>query len=219
MHQPEKSQEPVLRATSRQRRTHQRRNTCLFCDKTSSSPSERKDTTPCLVVEDGDTGRKAHLVVSNANTSHDHGHLHEGTVESSEQRKLDLKRVEDSLSRHASRAGATSGKAPFSTSRHASLTQRFSYGGGSNTELYHPQPIPSTDHTCTWRTRYIDLSSEMEQMRTELRSARGEDSGAHDGHSCREVGIEGLTIVMHMKGKDDLVINTDLTREGSVCEH
>ena len=27
-----------------------------------------------------------------------------------------------------------------------------------------------------------------------------------------DLGIEGLTIVMHMRNKDDLVINTDLTR-------
>jgi hypothetical protein len=59
----------------------------------------------------------------------------------------------------------------------------------------------------------------MEQIRTELKSARNGDSGACDEHSCRDVGIEGLTIVMHMRGKEDLVINTDLTREGSMCEH
>ena len=28
-----------------------------------------------------------------------------------------------------------------------------------------------------------------------------------------EVGIRGLTIVLHLKGKDDLVINTDLTHD------
>lgn len=214
-----KISDPVLRATSRPRQLSQRRNTCLFCDRTSSTSSTRKETTPCLVVEDGETGRTDHLVVSNTNPYHEHNHLHRGTVESSKQRKLDLKRVEDSISRQASRAGNSGGQAPSTSSRRASLVQRFSFAGGSNTELYHPQPIASTDHTCTWRTRYIDLSSEMEQIRTELKSARNGDSGACDEHSCRDVGIEGLTIVMHMRGKEDLVINTDLTREGSMCEH
>lgn len=42
--------------------------------------------------------------------------------------------------------------------------------------------------------------------------------GALARHDCDEFGIEGLTIVLHMRGKDDLVINTDLEKE-SVCGH
>ncbi|KAK4661444.1 uncharacterized protein QC763_702175 [Podospora pseudopauciseta] len=34
------------------------------------------------------------------------------------------------------------------------------------------------------------------------------------GDEDDDVGIQGLTIVLHLRGKDDLVISTDLTREG-----
>ncbi|KAK0737024.1 hypothetical protein B0T21DRAFT_383093 [Apiosordaria backusii] len=35
-----------------------------------------------------------------------------------------------------------------------------------------------------------------------------------EGDDDDDVGIQGLTIVLHLRGKDDLVISTDLTREG-----
>ncbi|KAK0669474.1 hypothetical protein QBC41DRAFT_302446 [Cercophora samala] len=35
-----------------------------------------------------------------------------------------------------------------------------------------------------------------------------------EGDEDDDVGIQGLTIVLHLRGKDDLVISTDLTREG-----
>ena len=34
-----------------------------------------------------------------------------------------------------------------------------------------------------------------------------------DDEEVDDVGIRGLTIVLHLRGKDDLVISTDLTRE------
>ena len=34
----------------------------------------------------------------------------------------------------------------------------------------------------------------------------------HGSRPDEDLGIQGLTIVMHLKGKDDLVINTDLTQ-------
>ncbi|ROW17736.1 hypothetical protein VPNG_00935 [Cytospora leucostoma] len=52
----------------------------------------------------------------------------------------------------------------------------------------------SQDHQSDWKERYIALKSEVE----------GTQGPAGD------IGLEGLTIVLHMKGKDDLVINTDL---------
>ena len=89
-------------------------------------------------------------------------------------------------------------------------------------------------HACEWRTRYMDLSSEVEHLRAEGESRRTEESktdhlqsrhidvGVGEAlaqHDCDELAIQGLTIVMHMKGKDDLVINTDLSQEGSSCSH
>lgn len=93
----------------------------------------------------------------------------------------------------------------------------------------------------------MDLSSEVEQLKSEMSShhesasrndtsrhatedqqseriqqqARRIDVGVGEAlarHDCDEFGIEGLTIVLHMRGKDDLVINTDLEKE-SACGH
>lgn len=50
------------------------------------------------------------------------------------------------------------------------------------------------DHQCDWKDKYVALKSEVEA----------------DGGQQGDLGLEGLTIVLHMRGKDDLVINTDL---------
>ncbi|KAL2273013.1 hypothetical protein FJTKL_05631 [Diaporthe vaccinii] len=50
------------------------------------------------------------------------------------------------------------------------------------------------DHQCDWKEKYLTLKSEVEA----------------DAGQQADLGLEGLTIVLHMRGKDDLVINTDL---------
>lgn len=50
------------------------------------------------------------------------------------------------------------------------------------------------DHQCDWKERYLALKPEVEG-----------GQGQRD-----DIGLEGLTIVLHLRGKDDLVINTDL---------
>lgn len=50
------------------------------------------------------------------------------------------------------------------------------------------------DHQCDWKEKYLALESEVPA-----------DQGQQG-----DLGLEGLTIVLHMRGKDDLVINTDL---------
>lgn len=100
------------------------------------------------------------------------------------------------------------------------------------THIHNPRPFLPPDHACEWRARCMDLNSEVDQLKSELgeievsqqtieqRSEplmRGYISvGVGDAmaqHECHEFGIEGLTIVLHMRGKDDLVINTDLAKE------
>lgn len=49
------------------------------------------------------------------------------------------------------------------------------------------------NHQCEWKEKYASLKSDVD--------AQGQ---------ADDIGLEGLTIVLHMKGKDDLVINTDL---------
>lgn len=68
-------------------------------------------------------------------------------------------------------------------------------------------------HSCHWRDRFMDLSAEVDQLRSELDTCEpGETSSAHEeqDHECDDAGIDGLTVVIHLKGRDDLVINTDL---------
>lgn len=60
-------------------------------------------------------------------------------------------------------------------------------------ELHHPVSEMGHDHQCDWKEKYMTLQSEVD--------AQGQTD---------DLGLEGLTIVLHMKGRDDLVINTDL---------
>lgn len=50
------------------------------------------------------------------------------------------------------------------------------------------------DHQCDWKDKYLAVKPDIE----------GAQSQRDD------IGLEGLTIVLHLRGKDDLVINTDL---------
>lgn len=82
-------------------------------------------------------------------------------------------------------------------------------------------------HSCGWKDRFMDLSAEVDHLRTELASHAGTSSDTNtDTNTARgiatqttprqskqndsDTGIEGITIVIHLRGKDDLVINTDL---------
>lgn len=83
------------------------------------------------------------------------------------------------------------------------------------------------EHQCDWKTKYDDLLADVEAGR------QGQGSGVvetGDDHQCDwkekylelkpegegqqgqrdDIGLEGLTIVLHLRGRDDLVINTDL---------
>ena len=51
-----------------------------------------------------------------------------------------------------------------------------------------------SDHQCDWKEKYLALKPDVEG-----------GQGQQD-----DIGLEGLTIVLHLRGKDDLVINTDL---------
>lgn len=64
----------------------------------------------------------------------------------------------------------------------------------SGHDEFRPVADSGADHESGWKERYIKLKSDVE----------GRDEGKDD------IGLEGLTIVLHLRGKDDLVINTDL---------
>ncbi|PHH72487.1 hypothetical protein CDD82_5961 [Ophiocordyceps australis] len=77
-------------------------------------------------------------------------------------------------------------------------------------------------HSCSWRERYMKLSAEVDKWKSELKScdpgeevmASRRDIGVGEAIAQQaasdDLGIEGLTIVVHMRHRDDLVINTDL---------
>ncbi|KAL8400321.1 hypothetical protein RB594_000631 [Gaeumannomyces avenae] len=75
----------------------------------------------------------------------------------------------------------------------------------------------SDEHECVWKERYLVLASEVHELRVAMSDLRASELAWHEAHDAAlgrgdedELGLEGLTIVVHMKGKDDLVINTDL---------
>lgn len=51
------------------------------------------------------------------------------------------------------------------------------------------------EHDCDWKQKYDELQYKLESQ-----------------NKSNDIGLEGLTIVLHMKDRDDLVINTDLRK-------
>ncbi|KAI2471636.1 hypothetical protein F4781DRAFT_88429, partial [Annulohypoxylon bovei var. microspora] len=92
----------------------------------------------------------------------------------------------------------------------------------SNIEIHRPSPISPPNHDCNWKDRYLALAAEIRLLKAELStraSLRGTDidyTGLGDESTINEdedLGIQGVTIIMHLRGRDDLVINTDLTQD------
>ncbi|KAK2590041.1 hypothetical protein QQS21_012282 [Conoideocrella luteorostrata] len=76
---------------------------------------------------------------------------------------------------------------------------------------------PPSPHSCDWKERYLNLRNEIVSSQDMLgpyehgSRLKGADAYVgYEGDPADELGIEGLTIIIHMKHKDDLVINTDL---------
>ncbi|KAH8894843.1 hypothetical protein GQ53DRAFT_744258 [Thozetella sp. PMI_491] len=86
---------------------------------------------------------------------------------------------------------------------------------------HRPTPVISsahTNHQCSWKAQYTSLAAQVRQMKAERWSSEQQppQERADALHAAvqvenDEVDIQGLTIVLHLRGKDDLVINTDLT--------
>jgi hypothetical protein len=89
--------------------------------------------------------------------------------------------------------------------------------------IHSPVPVNPATHMCDWKSKYLDLTAEVEQLRAECLcpDAAGDKAAdcvtkPEEVNACEQeenLGIEGLTIVMHLRGRDDLVINTHLTQE------
>lgn len=88
-------------------------------------------------------------------------------------------------------------------------------GKFSELDLHRPSAVAPPTHECSWRDRYMALTKEIRQLKAEMSSVSRvlETTEREVIHEDRMLGIESVTIVMHLKDKDDLVINTDLTQE------
>ncbi|KAI0883408.1 uncharacterized protein GGS22DRAFT_166900 [Annulohypoxylon maeteangense] len=92
----------------------------------------------------------------------------------------------------------------------------------SDVEIHRPSPIAPPNHDCNWKERYLALATEIRSLKAELStraSLRGTDidyTGFGDESSTNDdedLGILGVTIILHMRGREDLVIKTDLTQD------
>lgn len=90
-------------------------------------------------------------------------------------------------------------------------------------ELFSPVPIMPPNHHCSWKDQYLGLAAEVRHLKAEMasrevapdqsppqRDRETVDAGVGEDLVGEGLGIEGLTIVMHLRGRDDLVISTDL---------
>lgn len=82
-----------------------------------------------------------------------------------------------------------------------------------------PIPIAPPNHECEWKERYMVLAAEIRQLKADMltRQSIG-DSGIlttrhEEEHIGDDVDIRGLTIVLHFKNRDDIVVDTDLTQD------
>ncbi|KAI8671626.1 ATP synthase subunit delta, mitochondrial [Fusarium keratoplasticum] len=211
------------RSLSRIRRTPnsdaEKKDNCLFCYP-SRSPSPKP-------------GEGATQLAGEVQSREAHDATHGIAVESSTPRlrvmeveqSLARKSAEDLLeeSRHRTQQEVVATREMKST-KHCKTTSHSSYEETETvTEIHNPKPVIPYNHVCAWRTRYMDLSTEVDQLKseasfrvvdqaTEQQRDQGVDAGVGTSfsHKCPDIDIEGLTIVMHMRGKDDLVINTKL---------
>ncbi|KAL2693717.1 hypothetical protein Neosp_000280 [[Neocosmospora] mangrovei] len=211
------------RSLSRIRRTPnsdvEKKDNCLFCYPSRSpspKPGEGAAQLAGEVLDCDATHGVAGIAVESSTPR-----LRVMEVEQSLARKSAENLLEES--RHKTQQEVIATREMKST-KHCKTTSHSSYEETETvTEIHNPKPVIPYNHVCAWRTRYMDLSTEVDQLKseasfrvvdqaTEQQRDQGVDAGVGTSfsHKCPDIDIEGLTIVMHMRGKDDLVINTKL---------
>lgn len=213
------------------------RGSCGHCHPSQATSTTNEDSTPCLVVEGGDLP-ESHVVLSQNNAAHRDSHIRREWQQMLPSR-IRVRDLEHTLARHSPedllRQQARRRTTQETTRKISSQFKELSPVRLRNKtpEIHSPRPFIPPDHACEWRARCMDLSSEVEQLKSEQelseqtshhehyeqviepRTLGRIDVGVGDAlamHDCDAFGVEGLTIVLHMKGKDDLVINTDLEK-------
>ncbi|KAI0971822.1 hypothetical protein F4678DRAFT_461189 [Xylaria arbuscula] len=87
----------------------------------------------------------------------------------------------------------------------------------SEPEIAKPTPIAPPNHECSWRERYLDLTAEIRQLKAELSthaSLKGSDIlGSAYAQREDDLDLLEVTIILHFRDRDDIVINTDVVRD------
>ncbi|KAI1369177.1 hypothetical protein F5Y08DRAFT_184117 [Xylaria arbuscula] len=91
-------------------------------------------------------------------------------------------------------------------------TQSFVEKISHQLEITKPTPIAPPNHECTWKERYLDLTAEIRQLKAELSTRASLTSYGQPGD---DPNLLEVTIILHFRDRDDIVINTDVTREGT----
>ncbi|KAI1276596.1 hypothetical protein F5Y07DRAFT_399331 [Xylaria sp. FL0933] len=124
------------------------------------------------------------------------------------------------LSQHASPRQRNTFTSTNQQSEHERLEHR--EGQSFNEQAFEPEiakptPIAPPNHECSWKERYLDLTAEIRQLKAELStraSLKSSDILGH-GYAHREDDLDLLevTIILHFRDRDDIVINTDVVRD------
>lgn len=205
---------------------------CGFCNPSQEASLNNDEPTVSLALEEVDAGRESQVALPGPSTR-DFCQPREEWLEQTPSR-LKLRDLENSLARHSAEEllkDQAERQSAERTTRTPQRTVKEVLGKeAERPKIRNPKPFLPPDHACEWRARCMDLNSEVEQLKSEMNShedtsqATGSlrvgriDVGVGDAlarHECDDFGIEGLTIVLHMRGKDDLVINTDLEKDSS----
>ncbi|KAK2039902.1 hypothetical protein LZ31DRAFT_558337 [Colletotrichum somersetense] len=213
-----------------------RADTCLTCRHETPSPSSSLanavEHTPVVATKASEMAGDAVKQGQNEQSySLKQKRLEEIRISSSSRstsRTLQMTKVESNFVAHVSQTSeainSRSESVPAEGTRVDSAEQSSVEPARSRTsdvEVFSPTPIMPPNHTCSWKERYLNLTAEVRQLKAEIVSqeqhkAPGRvDIEADDSQSNNDLGVEGLTIVMHLKGKDDLIINTNLTQASS----
>ncbi|KAI1426197.1 hypothetical protein F5Y12DRAFT_713436 [Xylaria sp. FL1777] len=87
----------------------------------------------------------------------------------------------------------------------------------SEPEITKPTPIAPPNHECTWKERYLDLTAEIRHLKAELStraSLKGSDIlGSSYGQREDDLDLLEVTIILHFRDRDDIVINTDVVQD------
>ena len=197
-----------------------RANICSFCDPnpTSSPLGDVKNSGGCNHVNTPQANAQAEQVEFDDSATA--SRLKVRQVEHS----LALKQAEEEMEEEARRAKRIAHTSTNDTGQLAGRRR------GMREKKEFADDLSPDEHSCVWRDLYTDLSLQIQKRESELRSCDGSDEALRDEQPTRrdkgvganlsqcsaagDVGIEGLTIVVHMRYKDDLVISTKLEGEG-----